>query len=64
MFLMMHGHMMMLTPVDKEFSYSNGTKVMADGAVMMKGKKMMLKEGQMISSEGVLMTHSSMAHGG
>lgn len=57
--MMMHdGKMVMMhdgkaTPMTETKTLANGTQVMADGTVMLKdGKKMMLKEGQEIGTDG------------
>ncbi len=60
-FLMKDGKMMMLksgmsSPMDKEMTLANGTKVMPSGDVIMKhGKKMMMKEGMMMGMDGKMM---------
>ena len=65
MLMMLHGQMVTVTPLEKDVTYDNGTKVTKDGTVMMNGKKMHLKEGQAISPAGVMMKPSaSQAHGG
>lgn len=65
-FLMKDGKMMMLksgmsSPMDKEMTLANGTKVMPSGDVMMKdGKKMMMKEGMMMGMDGNVTAMKSM----
>ena len=60
-FMMKDGKMMMLksgmsSPMDKEMTLANGTKVMPSGDVMMKdGTKMMMKEGMMMGMDGKMM---------
>jgi len=56
MFMMIHGHMMMVTPMTKDMKLKNGCKVCMNGAVISAtGEKMRLKEGDMVSAEGVIM---------
>ncbi len=65
MFVMMHGKMMEVIPMTKDMSMKSGLKVGMDGSVVTPaGKKMMMKEGEMISAEGVRMSPpSTHAHG-
>lgn len=66
MLMMMHGKMMMVMPMTKDMTYKSGTKVSMDGMVTMKnGQSMKLKEGDMISSEGMMMKPAALkSHGG
>ena len=51
----------MSSPMDKEMTLANGTKVMPSGDVMMKdGKKMMMKEGMMMGMDGNVTAMKSM----
>lgn len=67
--MMQGGKVMMIkegkmTPLDKELTLGNGTKVTADGTVTMKdGKKTMMKEGEMMSLDGEMMQHDAKGHG-
>jgi hypothetical protein len=64
--MMKDGKMMMMkngmsSPMDKEMTLANGTKVMPSGDVMMKdGKKMMMKEGMMMGMDGNVTAMKSM----
>lgn len=67
--MMMHdGKMTMMhdgqpSPMTKTMTLRNGTKVMADGTVLLKnGKKTMLKEGQEIGTDGKM--HADKMHEG
>ena len=65
MFMMMHGQMMMVTPMTKDMKLKNGCKVCMDGTVMSaKGEKMSLKDHDMLSAEGTMIMPSRHAHGG
>jgi hypothetical protein len=66
MFIMIDGKMMMVTPLTKDMTLKNGCKVCVNGAVTTpKGKTTMIKNGEMVSSEGVKMQPlSKLAHGG
>jgi hypothetical protein len=65
-FMMKDGKMMMMkngmsSPMEKEMTLANGTKVMPSGDVMMKdGKKMMMKEGMMMGMDGKKMGSGKM----
>ena len=57
--VMMHDGKMVImkqgktTPMDKEMTMTDGTKVMMDGSVTLKdGKKKMLKEGDIVTMDG------------
>jgi hypothetical protein len=51
----------MSSPMEKEMTLANGTKVMPSGDVMMKdGKKMMMKEGMMMGMDGKKMGSGKM----
>ena len=65
MFMMVHGQMMMLTPMTKDIKLKNGCKVCTNGAVISaKGTTIALKEGDMVSAKGtVLPPSSSSLHG-
>ena len=55
-YMMMHGKMHTVTPMAKDAVCKNGCKVGMDGMMTMpKGKPAMLKEGDMVTSEGVRM---------
>jgi len=66
MYMMIGGKMMMVTPMTKDVTLKNGCKVCAAGTFTdAKGKTVYVKEGQMVTSEGVLMKPSAnKAHGG
>ena len=66
MYMMIDGKMMMVTPLTKDTTLKNGCKVCMNGAVISpKGKTMMLKDGEMVSSEGVKMQPlAKHTHGG
>ena len=66
MYMMMHGKMYVVTPMTKDVTCKNGCKVGMDGMMSMpKAKGTMLKEGEMVSAEGVMMKPASLkAHGG
>jgi hypothetical protein len=66
MYMMIHGKMMMVTPMTKDVTLKSGCKVCAVGTFTdAKGKTVYIQEGQMVSPEGVLMTPAAKkAHGG
>jgi len=68
MFMMYHGKMMMVTPMTKDMKLKSGCKVCMNGAVISStGTTMSLKDGDMVSAEGVMMPPSPPsrhAHGG
>ena len=65
MVMMVHGHLMRVTPLTEEVTYDNGTRITKDGVVYMHGKKMMLKEGDAITTTGTMMKPGATeAHGG
>lgn len=66
MFIMLGGKMMKVTPLTKDVTMKNGCKVCAAGTLTdAKGKTIHLKNGEMISAQGVLMKPASLsAHGG
>jgi hypothetical protein len=66
MYVMINGKMMAATPMTKDVTFKSGCKVCAAGTFTdAKGKTVKIKEGQMVSSTGVLMTPAAKtAHGG
>jgi len=66
MYMMINGKMMMVTPMTKDVTLKNGCKVCAAGTFTdAKGKTVYLKNGEMVSHEGVLMKPAAnKAHGG
>ena len=66
LYVMLNGKMMKVTPMTKDVTMKNGCKVCAAGTFTdTKGKTVYLKNGEMISSGGTLMTPAAnKAHGG
>jgi hypothetical protein len=65
MYMMIHGKMMVVTPMTKDVTLKNGCKVCAAGTFTdAKGKTMTLKNGDMVSAEGVMVPLAKQAHGG
>jgi hypothetical protein len=66
MYMMINGKMMTVTPMTKDVTLKNGCKVCAAGTFTdAKGKTVYMKEGEMVSTEGVLMKPAAnKAHGG
>ena len=66
MYMMIHGKMMMVTPMTKDVTLKNGCKVCAVGTFTdAKGKTVYMKEGEMVTPEGALMKPAAnKAHGG
>jgi hypothetical protein len=66
MYIMLNGKMMKVVPMTKDVTLKNGCKVCAAGTFTdTKGKTVYLKNGEMVSAEGVLMKpQANKAHGG
>jgi hypothetical protein len=65
MYVMIDGKMMMATPLTKDVTFKNGCKVCAAGTYTdAKGKTMSLKNGDIVSAEGMMTPASKNAHGG
>lgn len=64
MYMMMHGKMYVVTPMAKDMMCKNGCKVGMDGMVTMpKSKPAMLKDGDMVTSDGVRMSATHKGRG-
>jgi hypothetical protein len=65
MFMMINGKMMTVTPMTKDVTLKNGCKVCAAGTFTdAKGKTVHMKNGDMVSPEGVMTPVAKKAHGG
>jgi hypothetical protein len=66
MFIMLNGKMMQVSPMKKDVTLASGCKVCFGGTLTdAKGKTVTLKNGDMVSGEGVLMKPAAnKAHGG
>jgi hypothetical protein len=65
MYMMIGGKMMMVTPMTKDVTLKSGCKVCAAGTYTdAKGKTVYMKEGDMVSAEGVMTPGAKKAHGG
>ncbi len=66
MYIMLGGKMMKVTPMTKDVTLANGCKVCFGGTVTdKKGKTVTLKNGDMVASDGSIMTPAAnKAHGG
>ena len=64
-YMMVNGQMMVVTPMTKDVTLKNGCKVCAAGTFTdAKGKTVNLKNGDFVSSEGVMKPAANSAHGG
>jgi len=65
MYMMINGQMMEVRPLPKDVKLKNGCTVCTNGAVITpKGNKTMIKNGDLVTSEGVIEPLAKHLHGG
>lgn len=65
MYTMVDGKMYVLQPLKKDATGHNGCMICTNGSVTMKGKKpKMLKNGEVVTSEGAMVPYAKQSHGG